>query len=549
MLCSRCRQPVFQPRVDISPAEINASLRSGFGLSVSAADVSNMLLSCDKDMDDYEAEIVRLRTRILYIQRQQDRLKDHKRKVQSLGAPIRQLPNEILRCIFDYACAENDLQEFPWPRIVRQHSKLASPAITYLPAMSIASVCMRWRLLALATPSLWSRLKLEIASAPATSQTPSEFISIVQLFLDRSQQDLLMLELEITGEVQPSDPIVLTILAQNARRWKTFRFTGDLEVSEVSSFSQLHLPELVELSIDVSRSVPSADDIARFAQSPKLRSLTTDTLVSPPGTLWQQLTRVYICADYGQVDKIIDACPNVSDLTLWEYFGDVPLSPCAPPRTSNTITSLTVEVSDSEKDVALFDMVLSSLTLPSLLELHISNLRARVPYQRPWPKRALKEFIMRSSCKIEILSISCVCPTDKDLVDCLQVLPSLRKLSVNDDMVPTEKSPITSRLIASLHGLGQCELTDSGSPLVPKLQYLSLNLDGVDFVDKLFIRMVSTRWLPDSEYESIVGLSSLREVLVHFRGRKVDTVAYRPLLDLDKMGLRVVLTGKETKDK
>ncbi|KAE9406602.1 hypothetical protein BT96DRAFT_987440 [Gymnopus androsaceus JB14] len=117
-------------------------------------------------------------------------------------------------------------------------------------------------------------------------------------------------------------------------------------------------------------------------------------------------------------------------------------------------------------------------------------------------------------------------------------LASWRSVSLEDDGT----SLITSCLISTLHG-GLDEQSSSGSPLLPKLRSLSLNVGGTAFDDAAFVSMASSRWLPDPNYAEVVGVSCLRSVLLRFRARKVDEEVYMPLQYLDKMGMRVVIIG------
>ncbi|KAF9072061.1 hypothetical protein BDP27DRAFT_1184608, partial [Rhodocollybia butyracea] len=116
-------------------------------------EVEEMLKDVDKDLEEYETEISLLQSRILYIKSQQTRLKEHVIDLRSLNSPIRKVPNEILFRIFDYACNKNLLQEFP-----------------FLPAMSVSSVCTRWRLVALSSSAIWSRISLELSPESSTLQ-------------------------------------------------------------------------------------------------------------------------------------------------------------------------------------------------------------------------------------------------------------------------------------------------------------------------------------------------------------------------------------------
>ncbi|KAE9406621.1 hypothetical protein BT96DRAFT_223414 [Gymnopus androsaceus JB14] len=152
--CSRCKNPVFKPRINVNTAELYTKLRSEFGTAVyRPQDVQEMLLLSDRDLENYESEIIRLKSQIFYVEAQKKRLQDYKVKLRSLMSPIRQLPNETLGRIFEFACNENLLQQYPWLDPDNPPpTALLSPLLRHLPTLAISAVCARWRSLTLSTP-------------------------------------------------------------------------------------------------------------------------------------------------------------------------------------------------------------------------------------------------------------------------------------------------------------------------------------------------------------------------------------------------------------
>lgn len=192
-LCFQCRSPIrFKPRVDMdSTTSTNSS-----NVVVDPHGICELILLSEKDLDDYDAEITRLQSQITYAQtqKQKQRLQEYKTTlVHSLLSPFR-FPNEILFMVLESACENNLLQEYPWGGLESEQprTRLSSPAITYLPALAISSVCIQWRSLALALPQLWSRFRVETAPAifecdpQEVSNGGSGFVKTLQLYLDRS---------------------------------------------------------------------------------------------------------------------------------------------------------------------------------------------------------------------------------------------------------------------------------------------------------------------------------------------------------------------------
>ncbi|KIK52728.1 hypothetical protein GYMLUDRAFT_233298 [Collybiopsis luxurians FD-317 M1] len=117
-----------------------------------------MLLLSDRDLEDYESEIARLQTQLVYVEAQRERLRDYRTKLRSLRSPIRRIPNEVLSRIFEFAYYDS-------------HSPIKD-----LPTFAISAVCMRWRSFALSSPALWSRLSWKILSSNApTDEFPLHY--------------------------------------------------------------------------------------------------------------------------------------------------------------------------------------------------------------------------------------------------------------------------------------------------------------------------------------------------------------------------------------
>ncbi|KAE9408922.1 hypothetical protein BT96DRAFT_807403 [Gymnopus androsaceus JB14] len=178
----------------------------------------------------------------------------------------------------------------------------------------------------------------------------------------------------------------------------------------------------------------------------------------------------------------------------------------------------------------------SVFTFPSLGELIICSEDGSTP-NLIWPLDAFSAFISRLACTLTMLSLSSVTVFDLDLIADLNLLPSLINFSIDGLLNPEGGSPITSRFLSSL------TLHDSGSPLLPKLRFLSIKLHGASFDDVAFVRMVSSRWLPDPACAAVIGMDCLRSVVLHFEERGVDENTYTPLYDLDRKGMQVVITG------
>ncbi|KAE9393187.1 hypothetical protein BT96DRAFT_924229 [Gymnopus androsaceus JB14] len=483
-LCSLCKKSVLIPRIDIDSSDLYTRLRSESGPSVfERQDIEDLLLLCDRDDDDYEIELAHLKSRILFIGQQQNRLAYHKEKLRSLSSPIRKLPNEILRLIFDYACQSesNLLQEFPWSLESEDPPTTVSSPITFLPALSISATCSRWRTVATSTPSLWSRLKLEISSCRNSPKSATGFTDALELYLRRSKECSLDIDLYVAGDDDSDDsPLALTLLIQQSIRWKSLQFGG-------SSFIDSHIRQGTEFPllerIEIEPQFEDGERLSIFQNAPMLSQVNID---------------------YLGLDKIIDLSPNLTSLTLWEHL-DYRTDLVSPARIVNPLSDLTIHVRNAGTGSGLLEQI---------------------------------SFFLHAS----IISFHGICISHPDLISSLYLMPLLQELIISNGSVPEDRNPITTEFIASLDISRQHK---SRFPLVPRLRRIFLKFKGINFDDAAFISMVSSRWIPDSDYAAKINVYCLRSVVLKFLSRKVDETVYKPLRYFDRMGMMVVVTGTE----
>ncbi|KAE9402714.1 hypothetical protein BT96DRAFT_918015 [Gymnopus androsaceus JB14] len=382
----------FKSRVDLNSLEgyVN-SLSEADPFALNTPEVSgDALVLCDGDLQDYEADLMRLQSQILFIEEQQARLKVHRARLRSLTSPVRKIPNEILASIFDSVCAltPNLFRELPWSESQEKVlSELISPMITYLPALSISATCSRWRSVAVSFPSLWSRLKLEITSG--RNMVPgmlNALIATIDLFLARSAKFPLSISLEICGPPQKRHPFVLSLLLQHTHRWRTFKFISDRCMTDFLGYESTRDFTVLE-SLDLHSEHPVI-----------LKGLN----------IFQNATKTS--------------------------------------RTFKTVTIL-------QNWYKVLDATLKSFTFPALQELNIlGNPNHCQPQSEAWPW-LFTTFLARSSCRITtlVISASALNISAANLVSALQLLAYLVTFEISDHNEPDSESPINSVLISSLH--------------------------------------------------------------------------------------------------
>ncbi|KAE9387977.1 hypothetical protein BT96DRAFT_1025645 [Gymnopus androsaceus JB14] len=537
LLDPNTKKSSFKPRVDVDFDELHNKLRWEYGPSVDPQGIHDIIVLCDMDLADYDAEMD-------HTQAQKKRLNDYKTQLSALLSPMRLLPNEILRIVFEFACTGNLLQEYPWLLARSPPTKLSSPIIAYLPALAISAVCKRWRVLGLASTHLWSQLKLEFSYAEdpeiQQQQMHGGFISTLQLYLDRSGDVPLLIDLEIKNfnDDMPTNPPALELLLKHTRRWQTFKNTGDYTVSR----SQHSFPNLKDLTLHGYTDASIQEDFECFRDAPQLCGISMNQdpeLLSSTNLPQHQFTN--LVTELFNADSFRHFL-NLTTLTLRLFDVEPPESGLDPVLLSR-LKSLSLIAAYCDPMI-LLEHFFPTFTLTSLAELVIHQ-DDENPGKFTWSDSAFKAFLSRSSCSLTKLSLSGVVISDTNLIIAIRTLPSLLYLSVGDSTLTETETPITPYFISSLSG-SRFATNNYDSPpsslLLPKLRCLSITFAGTSFDDAMFVTMVSSRWLPDT---LSVGIDCLRSVVLHLQKREVDEEVYRPLADLDRMGMRVVVTGKK----
>ncbi|KAF7374413.1 F-box domain-containing protein [Mycena sanguinolenta] len=250
-------------------------------------------------------------------------------------ASILRLPVEILSEIF-FLCSKT--QDGCRPRLV-------------------ATVCKRWRNVALSTSNLWSHIHLDQEEINAES-----LHSLLELQLQRSGQAPLSIVF-----CEPRDiTSTLKLLLAVSHRWQSL----DLSIftdgqQELIQNSTSHFPILKKLRI---RSLPVFELGNIFRPLPLLRELTLSWLSCPiPSTLpWAQLTKFTLCGSSAVVAlDVLHSAPNITEIWLYDchsHDGDY-----------RTITSPIRSLKISHCRTGFARDLLGHLTLPELQELILDD--------------------------------------------------------------------------------------------------------------------------------------------------------------------------------
>ncbi|KAF9045630.1 hypothetical protein BDP27DRAFT_1434637 [Rhodocollybia butyracea] len=523
-------------------SKIENDLRSEYGPFVKPPKrVKEILALADKDIEDYDSEITRLREQLTIIEAQKEQLGTQRAKLRALLSPMRKMPNEILFRILRQVCEENVIQHGLYQRWDGKDDVLTSSATTYLPAVAVSSVCSRWRELTLSSSSFWENLTVEIHSLDGDMD---ELSFMVTRYLERSGERPLRLsfhfdhedELSLDFDREEEFPF-LNLFLQHAHRWESLACWADHSLSFYRMLSQLHFPSLLELDIRHFAD-PDSNALDIFEHAPRLRILAT-TDAPPSKTPFNQLETLHFCkslrvASPTELANTLRNCHSLKKLLL---LFDVEVQDPMAQGTWKNITWLNM----MEPFEQHLKMVFLSFSFPSLTELIVES----EFHKTTWPVESFGSFVTTSSCMITAFTLRGISISDLDLIAALRVMPSISYLKIDDiNDIDSAQRTITSHLISSLRHQSTSFLL---APKLHSLHLISVRKSKVLFDDATFIGMVESRWFkPGSDLSAAMfsmGKACIRSVVLTFSWREVDAEVYQPLRNLDAEGLRVVVAG------
>ncbi|KAF9063475.1 hypothetical protein BDP27DRAFT_234947 [Rhodocollybia butyracea] len=229
----------FRPSVESDNTTLIENLRTWYPATVGElSGVMGTLELVQDDIVDYDAKLEQLHS---FYNADLARLRSEyqtKRHYTELLSAIRRLPNEILCQIFLYCCAENDIRN-------------GKPG----EALTLSSVCTRFREVAISYPALWSNLTAffpaaedydyhtwEATDAPGLHEQDTKLSSLIQLYLDRSKDRPLTLDLNIEERYQLPDRPSVQLLTRESNRWKHLVLRGGFSDSDPLHPSREPLP-------------------------------------------------------------------------------------------------------------------------------------------------------------------------------------------------------------------------------------------------------------------------------------------------------------------
>ncbi|KAJ7612660.1 hypothetical protein FB45DRAFT_874868 [Roridomyces roridus] len=336
------------------------------------------------------------------------------------------------------------------------------------PLFGIIGVCTGWRNAALECPSLWSTFWVDM------------YVDLVQTYLQRSRSCLLRIHLIANIRLRPSrsdsrqynlDTVqrMFRILADHSDRFWTLGFSGVDWPQLLPSFSGFRgrLSSLEMLDLDNE----ALFETGEFQIAPELHTLTTlgpclAGTTNLPHAQIRSLRISWTRDSWGLRNDCIrqlESFPNLSSLTLEFKAGSEPSS--------------VIYIIES-----MFDVHSAGITLPFL-----SYWKIQVPFKVPplgWMLDHFKtpaletldiayftqpsnlcDLFRRSQCSLKRLALRRCTIRGGDLLNILELTPSLDSLVIENGSVPTM---VTNRFFDSL------TFTAGRHPIVPVLRELEI---------------------------------------------------------------------------
>ncbi|KAJ3753027.1 hypothetical protein EV360DRAFT_74855 [Lentinula raphanica] len=549
-VCATCGSSTSEPRFNAASSGAIEELR--LNGSIAPDEVQRTLSLLEREYQDYSLRISQLQGQIRVLMLHQRRVKEYQSNLRTFQSPIRKVPNEILRWIFNYASSNNILLEDDCNiRLSTVHEEY-TPGV--IPALALSSVCSQWRNLASSYPEIWSRITLLLKLKVPPGAASKGFMDTVEVFIERSGSFPLSLRIEslqLGVEVNAFHP-VLSLVGKHTQRWSAFEFLSQ----RVIEHEMFGLPShVVTFPILENLKIIRPSDVGFFQHAPKLSSLSTNTalpLALNPTHHWQQLTSLEI-RNTRRLRELVRISSKLVSINI--HLPGIPLLPLESELLIMENLKWLMIIFDgafytNDSGTYNLEMLLSSLLCSALTSLCITKNSSAAEIR--WPRNTLTSFLARSSCSITELLIEYMDLTDNDLISLCKSIPALISLSVRDsnNVLRTHSSiAITSTFIKSLHSFASSALRPSFQPLLPKLQQLSLTYAGDSFDDAAFVDMVESRCLPKADALRM-GITPLRSVVLKYWHRSLSSLdevkdIYKPLALLDQAGFRIVVNLKD----
>ncbi|KAJ7647991.1 hypothetical protein FB45DRAFT_1052382 [Roridomyces roridus] len=417
------------------------------------------------DLERYDAEIESIQLLLERFKSERELLSTYTDRCRSVHSPIRCMPTELLIEIFDMcapSCAESigneDTADMEVERLAKTH------------LLQLSSVCYRWYQTVMGSPKLWSTIVIDAELWDPTDIRTDHLLRRLKLSLERGANSPLVMQLGLPRDDQDLESSILELVTPHATRWRDVHLWINPSSVKLLAKMRGNLPRLESLSLSASTSDPYPPGPAVFDLAPRLRNLILTGWPSRPEIPWGQLLDVRFQNDAASVTSGLDILSLLQRGAEYQMDWNcttVSLGSLVWKPIVSHLSIFTIEFSgviDSSIPQATLRNMLESVTMPSLRELYIRRDPAGPPSF--WPHSAFLSFTKRSllgMCLTDLQIQAAI--QDRELIQCLELLPLLRRLWLRDCEDHNRHAVMTDFLFDRL------ACTQGEPDIVPRLEY------------------------------------------------------------------------------
>ncbi|KAK7043488.1 F-box domain-containing protein [Favolaschia claudopus] len=371
----------------------------------------------------------------------------------AITSPIRKLPPDVLLLIFrecrlasDESCG-HVLAKDRDRATLQAYRRLAGGDLA-----NIAQVCYQWNMLVDTTPALWSSITMDMRlweTQGELEDVPGWLIQAWMLLYHALRRGG-GIPVDVEAVVPRCHPLPALALASSSARWRSANIHIDSVMSPCLDAVHHHLPLLEKLHLRFIReNVPEGlKNIAKFfSDAPQLKVLDYCGPIDVLQHLPMEQLRRFSCSMLAPEDILpfTSLLPRLSGSVVHAHlnidaFADND-EPLALPLVESSLQELCITATDptgsgtGHLSQRVLGAILDALRLPSLARFY---LLCAFQEGKPvfWPHPQGLALLQRSKCEgnslLETLHLHNVVITERELIQCLGELPTLRDLHITD---------------------------------------------------------------------------------------------------------------------
>ncbi|KAJ7151813.1 hypothetical protein C8R43DRAFT_483258 [Mycena crocata] len=379
-------------------------------------------------IDQLECQISLADEAIVFLLRRRAELMETASAHRAILSPIRRLPPEILGEIFSFAVDAS----FHFGDI----SEVSGPASNHAPWL-LTRVCRHWAAVALAAPTLWSMVFLDLDGLEERGAVP-----MTKLCLQRSGTVPLTVKIvyERDDDLEFDSNLVFDTVIGASERWRSADLNVRLPLLLQLATIHGHLSALTTLTISLDLTLDDLQVDPRFRDSfaiaPNLRSLCAvfwddSHLCRAPFSLsWDQLTRLSTTATSNtEVLTLLEKLPAIVECKF-QYETTNAISPAPGLIRLPYLRSLTLQLEEE-----FFSATQPPNAYPSLLAFLETPRLERLTTHNTADVDAVHGLLMRSACAPSMRALqfhSLARPPHDAILHLAGSLPALETLEIGD---------------------------------------------------------------------------------------------------------------------